>query len=305
MFEIALTVLSCLKAGTRADVAWVADYEGSEIAGQNGAIAITPGGVKMGSVLSNAIDGQLIDHARGQFTSGRLISFSISGVDALINGVPEGGKATCICVPATELPSEIWQLLIDRHPICITCETNAESIKKFNFYTSKTIANAPQIASELFAKGTTGSLIEGKLIVSVWFPITRLVIAGLGPIAESLDSVAQLIGWNVSIAGNPDVSTGMIMGLSPVDATVIMHHNVEDAGRALSSALDSRVGYIGAVGSKAMQVTRANWLAYRGYSDISRIYGPAGLPIGAKSPSEIAISILAEAMAAIHRQKSG
>jgi xanthine dehydrogenase accessory factor len=246
----------------------------------------------------------LIDHARGQFTSGQLISFSISGVDALINGVPEGGKATCICVPATELPSEIWQLLIDRHPICITCETNAESIKKFNFYTSKTLANAPQIASELFAKGTTGSLIEGKLIVSVWFPITRLVIAGLGPIAESLDSVAQLIGWNVSIAGNPDVSTGMIMGLSPVDATVIMHHNVEDAGRALSSALDSRVGYIGAVGSKAMQVTRANWLAYRGYSDISRIYGPAGLPIGAKSPSEIAISILAEAMSAINLRKS-
>ena len=54
MFEIALTVLSCLKAGTRADVAWVADYEGPEIAGKNGAIAITPGGGKMGSVLSNA-----------------------------------------------------------------------------------------------------------------------------------------------------------------------------------------------------------------------------------------------------------
>ncbi len=304
MFEIALTVLSCLKAGTRADVAWIADYEGPEIAGKNGAIAITPGGGKMGSVLSNAIDGQLIDHARRQVTDGQLISFSISGVDALINGVPEGGKATCVCVPASELPSEIWPALIERNPICITCEIGANSITNFNFYTSQTISNAPQIATELFAKGTTGSLIEGKLIVSVWFPITRLVIAGLGPIAEALDAVAQLIGWNVSMAGNPDISTGMIMGLSPVDATVIMHHNVEDAGRALSSALDSRVGYIGAVGSKTMQVTRANWLAYRGYSDISRIYGPAGLPIGAKSPSEIAISILAEAMAATNLRKS-
>ena len=304
MFEIALTVLSCLKAGTRAHVAWIADYEGPEIAGKNGAIAITPGGGKMGSLLSNAIDGQLIDHARGQVTDGQLIRFSISSVDALINGVPEGGKATCIFVPASELPSEIWQNLIDRNPICITCETNANLISNFNFYTSKTIANAPQIAQELFAKGATGSSIDGKLIVSVWFPITRLVIAGLGPIAEALDSVAQLIGWNVSMASNPDVSTGMIMGLSPVDATVIMHHNVEDAGRALSSALDSRVGYIGAVGSKQMQVTRANWLAYRGYSDISRIYGPAGLPIGAKSPSEIAISILAEAMSAINLRKS-
>ena len=304
MFEIALTVLSCLRAGTRADVAWVTDYEGPEIAGKNGAIAITPGGGKMGSLLSNAIDGQLIDHARRHFEDAQLLQFEISGVDALIHGVPEGGKATCVCVPATALPSEIWQLLIDRNPICITCETKADSVNNFNFYTDKTISNAPQIAQELFAKGTTGSLIADNLIISVWFPVTRLVIAGLGPIAEALDSVAQLIGWNVSMAGNPDISTGMIMGLSPVDATVIMHHNVEDAGRALSSALDSRVGYIGAVGSKKMQVTRANWLAYRGYSDISRIYGPAGLAIGAKSPSEIAISILAEAMSAINLRKS-
>ncbi len=303
MFEIALTVLSCLRAGTHADVAWVANYEGPEIAGKDGAIAITPGGGKMGSVLSNAIDGQLIDHARRQLEEGQLSRFSISGVDALINGVPEGGKATCIFVPASELPSEIWQLLIDRNPICITCETNADSISNFNFYTANTISDAPQVAHELFAKGTTDSLIDGNLIVTVWFPITRLVIAGLGPIAEALNSVAQLIGWNVSVAGNPDVSTGMIMGLSPVDGTVIMHHNVEDAGRALSSALDSRAGYIGAVGSKKMQITRANWLAYRGYTDISRIYGPAGLPIGAKSPLEIAVAILAEAMGTINLRK--
>lgn len=128
MFEIALTVLSCLRAGTRADVAWVADYDGPKIAGKNGAIAITPGGGKMGSVLSNAIDGKLIDHARRQFTDGQLIHFSISGVDALINGVPEGGKATCVCVPATELPSDIWPALIERNPICITCEMSANSI---------------------------------------------------------------------------------------------------------------------------------------------------------------------------------
>lgn len=304
MFEIALTVLSCLRAGTRADVAWVADYAGPEINGKNGAIAITPGGGKMGSLLSNAIDGQLIDHSRRHFEDAQLFQIEISGVDALIHGVPEGGKATCICVPATALPLEIWQLLIDRNPICITCEIGAKSISNFNFYTLKTISKAPQIAQELFAKGATGSSVADNLVISVWYPVTRLVIAGLGPIAEALDSVAQLIGWNVSIAGNPDISTGMIMGLSPVDAAVIMHHNVEDAGRALSSALDSRVGYIGAVGSKQMQVTRANWLAYRGYSDISRIYGPAGLPIGAKSPSEIAISILAEAMSAINLRKS-
>ena len=77
-----------------------------------------------------------------------------------------------------------------------------------------------------------------------------------------------------------------------------MAHDLEIAGQALVAALSSDVGYIGALGSHRMQETRDEWLAYRGYVDLERIHGPAGLNIGAKTPAEIAVSILAEALGA-------
>jgi xanthine dehydrogenase accessory factor len=77
---------------------------------------------------------------------------------------------------------------------------------------------------------------------------------------------------------------------------VVAAHDLELAGPALLAALESEAGYIGSVGSRRMQENRADWLAYRGVSDLSRVHGPAGLDIGAETPGEIAVSVLAEAI---------
>jgi xanthine dehydrogenase accessory factor len=94
-----------------------------------------------------------------------------------------------------------------------------------------------------------------------------------------------------------DTATGVIAGLAVLDKLVVISHDHEFAGRALAAALSSDVGYIGALGSRRTQQSRADWLAYRGITDLERIHGPAGLDIGANTPAEIAVSILAEARA--------
>jgi xanthine dehydrogenase accessory factor len=91
---------------------------------------------------------------------------------------------------------------------------------------------------------------------------------------------------------------GLTTRLSSADAVVVMGHDVETSSRCLQVALDSDAGYIGALGSRAMQQARADWLAYRDVTDLSRVHGPAGLEIGASTPEEIAVSIAAQIVSA-------
>ena len=93
------------------------------------------------------------------------------------------------------------------------------------------------------------------------------------------------------------MARGVIAGLSTIDKVVVTGHDLELTGAGLIAALDSDVGYIGALGSRRLNDNRRDWLAYRGVTDLTRVHAPAGLDIGADTPATIAVSILAEAIA--------
>ena len=86
-------------------------------------------------------------------------------------------------------------------------------------------------------------------------------------------------------------------------AVVTLTHDPKLDDPALSVALRSEVFYIGALGSKKTHNARSLRLEKAGFSEteIARIAGPVGLAIGAKSPAEIAVSILAQMTQALHR----
>ncbi len=86
------------------------------------------------------------------------------------------------------------------------------------------------------------------------------------------------------------------LSLDSRTAVITLSHDAKIDEPALKAALKSEVFYIGALGSKKNHAKRLRRLAEYGFSDaaLARISGPIGLPLGGRSPAEIAVSILAQ-----------
>jgi xanthine dehydrogenase accessory factor len=296
VYDIALSVAACRRAGTRVDVAWIVGTEQLGAVDATGAVALTPGGGRIGSLLGGALDSQLSELASRQSSVGRVHDLEVSVVDAAVAGLPAGGRARCVLTPESELPAELWQLLLDREPVCLVSRLDGDEITSTELYTTRTVDEAGEQAAEWFRAGATGVHVIGERLVTVLAPTTKLVLVGGGPMVDALVAAAELLGWQTVVAADAPTATGFIAGLSAGDCVVVAHHDIEIAGTALAAALSTDAGYIGALGSRRMQQTRADWLAYRGVTELDRVHGPAGLDIGAERPPEVAVAILAEAL---------
>ena len=153
-----------------------------------------------------------------------------------------------------------------------------------------------------------------KIFLNVYVPPARLIIVGAVHIAQSLAPMASLMDFDVTVIDPrrafatdsrfPGVKVMQEwadeafekMGLDSSTAVVTLTHDPKLDDPALESALKSDVFYVGALGSRKTHAKRKERLAEAGVSEeqFSRIHGPVGLNIGAKSPAEIAISILGQ-----------
>ena len=296
MYQVALSVEACLRAGTRADVAWIVEADQLPIDDRSDVLVFTPGGGRIGSMAGGVLDGRLGDLA-GRWDVGRIVDIEINEVDALIAGLPAGGSARCLMVPANVLPEGVIHLALARQPFCLVSRLEGDEVIEMTLWTSETIAGAGEQVVQLFATGVAGSTLTETELVTVFRAVPQLVIIGSTPVGEALAALAQVVGWRPRILLDSASSTGVIATLSGRDMVVVTGHDLDLAGAALKAALETDVGYIGSLGALKMQETRADWLAYRGVTDLTRVHGPAGVDIGADTPAEIAVSILAEAIA--------
>ena len=297
MYDIALGVEACLRAQTHVDVAWVVTAEGFGSKAGPEALAITPGGGRLGSALSGAADAQLADLVEGG-TRGRLLDLHIGDADASLAGLTCGGEARFLLMAARDLPEGLWALLRDRQPICLVTDLDGDEVVGSALYTAETVGEAGDDAAQLFRRGVSATAVSPKRVTTVLWPVPKLVVVGAGEVVNAVQAAAKLLGWDVFVADEVAIASGLIAGLAVLDKVLVVSHDLELAGPTLSAALSSQAGYIGALGSRRTQQARADWLAYRGITDLDRVHGPAGLDIGANSPAEIAVSILAEALAA-------
>lgn len=131
----------------------------------------------------------------------------------------------------------------------------------------------------------------------------RILIVGSGDVATALESISVILGWNPAVV----TTHGDVMTQLPeADSVVVLSHDEDVDGPALAAALTSGAAYIGAMGSRRTQARRRSWLLANGVTAelADSIRGPAGLDIGAETPTEIAVAVVAEIVAA-HRGAAG
>jgi len=164
-----------------------------------------------------------------------------------------------------------------------------------------------------------------KLFLNVYAPTARLVIIGAVHISQALAPLARSLDYDVTvvdprtafasaerfpdvplIAEWPDVALPPL-NIDHYTAFVAVTHDPKIDDPALLHAFDRDCFYIGALGSRKTHAKRAERLKAQGAtdSDIARIHAPIGLAIGAVSPSEIAVSIMAEITAQLRLPKEG
>jgi xanthine dehydrogenase accessory factor len=173
-------------------------------------------------------------------------------------------------------------------------------------------------------KGATVETERGPLFIQVFNPPLRLVVVGAVHIAQTLVPMAGLAGYDVTVVDprrafasdarfpgvdvRQDWPDDALEALAPDarTAVVTLTHDPKLDDPALDVALRSDAFYIGALGSKRTHAGRLARLAELGHdaSTLERIHGPAGLAIGAVSPAEIALSVIAE-MTQVLRQGGG
>lgn len=153
----------------------------------------------------------------------------------------------------------------------------------------------------LFARNGCPSEGHVDVFVEPVFPAPALVVLGDGPVARALMRLATAMDARIAqtAPGQPGCDgfdwTNALQPMTRRDAVVVATQGSGDRN-ALRAALQSQAGYVGLIASRRKAEKLRDRLAGEGVpSDaLSRIRAPAGLDIGAKSPEEIALSILAE-----------
>ena len=265
-------------------------------------VAIRDDGLGAGSVSGGCIEDDLIDKARqGALVSGvpEVVRYGIDAEAAHRFGLPCGGVIELVLEPvaAHTLLEELLALL----------ESGGRVRRVLDIPTGRVRLEDATASDEL-------SLTPTQLI-SHHGPSWRLLVIGAGQLTQYLAPMAAALGYEVLVCDPRDEYTQgfvadkarLVPGM-PDDvvreikpdghlAIVALTHDPKLDDLALMEALQSPAFYIGAIGSRVNQAKRRSRLKeHFGLTDaeLDRLHGPIGLKNGARTPPEIAVSILAE-----------
>lgn len=142
----------------------------------------------------------------------------------------------------------------------------------------------------------TTTMPDGEVLTEQIDPQRALVVFGGGPDVEPVLALARHVGWRADA-----VTTRDPIDVSNYDAAVVMTHNFPRDVDALRLLLESRISYIGILGPRS----RGDELLAELHAPRDpRIFSPVGLDLGAETPEEIALSIIAEVQAVLRARSA-
>lgn len=278
-----------------------------------------------GSVSGGCVEGAVIFEAVDALQDGtcRMLEFGVADETAFEVGLACGGEIGVMVEPvgvgqgpSVEELTSLVEARAAREPV--VWEVNTSD------WTRRLVRRDEADASLAERFRTDKSALEDEIFRGVHNPPLRLVIVGAVHIAQPLVQMARLAGYDVVLSdprdsfasasrfpgetmldGWPDEALANY-GLDVRTAVVTLSHDPKIDTPALQTALASEAFYIGALGSTRTHAKRVAALKEAGVSEdrIARIDGPVGADIGAVSPAEIAVSIMAEMTERLRRPDS-
>lgn len=300
--QVLRTAVDWLDAGRRVTLATVVQTWGSSPRPPGAWAVFRDDGAVVGSVSGGCVEADLVDRVRVAGPSARLpelVSYGVTPEEAARFGLPCGGRLAVVVEPAADTA-----VLRD---LAARLQRRETVMRRLDLGTGRT-----ELAP---AERGDGLRYDGVRLETVHGPCWRLLIIGAGQVSQFLAGMAQALdyeviicdprqeyrdAWNVDGArlanGMPD-DLVVELGGDARTAVVALTHDPKLDDLALIEALRSPAFYVGALGSKASNARRRDRLGEHfglAATELARLHGPVGLPIGSRTPPEIAVSILAE-----------
>jgi xanthine dehydrogenase accessory factor len=309
--EVLRLLADWLEAGHSATLITVAQSWGSSPRPPGSLAAVCDDGRLVGSVSGGCVEEALVERIvnspllRGGLARlPEVVSYGVNREQASRFGLPCGGRLELVLEPLNE-PQPVRTVL------------NALEERRLLL---RRVELASGAVSLLRAGREQRFAYDGRYLEKVFGPAWRLLIIGANQLARFLAEMALALEYHVSVC-DPRTEVTASWQLAGVEldqrmpddavlaladdecsAVVALTHDPRLDDMALLAALDGKAFYVGALGSRASQARRRERLAWLGVSEagLARLHGPVGLPIGSRTPAEIAVAILAEVTAVRH-----
>ena len=315
--------LRFLEEGEQLSIATVVQTWGSAPRAPGSQLLITSSGHMEGSISGGCVESAVLHYGLDAIKTGKcqLHEFGVSDETAFSVGLSCGGTIKVLVepvdvgkgIPKTIL-TQLSELILNNEQCFLV--TNLSSFER-SVYSRASLQEALGLSLDSKEKNdhrNEESFVSDNLFVNAFSLPARLIIIGAVHIAQALVEIAKILGFETVIIDPREVFaassrfTGVtllndwpdeiIARLAPDNSTAIVFltHDPKIDDPGLKIALDSNAFYIGCLGSKETHKKRSERLLKMEISktDIERIHAPVGLNIGARTPSEIALSIMSE-----------